>query len=548
MGERTFGALFAPYLPSDDAFGVLSTGEILNMEMHHANRRLVVEVSFSSFVPAVTLFNAEKALAQAFGLHSAAIQPHFPPETLSGDAFLSLVAYLKRQNVAVNGTFDDAVFTLQGDDLHIEFSHGGLNILHTTKVDEQLKALIRQQYARSVHLHFTGENTTTEDEHYQQMMQRMQQEEAERARQEALKRAEEMKNKPQPAAKGEPARPGKPANAALPPQDNLPIYLETAQSVLGTPIKERPVPIKNLIADGSTVTVWGRIFKIDEGENRDGTKKRYSISISDHTSSIVLSLWLDKKRDADAILAVKGLKEGDNILVNGRYDYNEFARANQLRPRSIAIVARYQRQDNAIEKRVELHLHTKMSDMDAVTDAADLVKRAVDFGHKAVAITDHGVVQAFPEVMNTVAGLKKKGKDIKVIYGMEAYYINNMIDAVKGTDDAPLNGELIIFDIETTGLNNKTERITEIGAVRCVNGEVVDTFNTFVNPQKPIPEDIIKLTGITDAMVSDAPTGITAWNSESRACTQAPIADLPSSCGIPPCDGRGTVDERSGYR
>ncbi len=505
MGERTFGALFAPYLPTGGAYDALAAGEILNMDMHHTSRRLVVTVRFGAFIPAEMLFSAEKALAQAFGLQSMGILPQFPTETLTGEAFLSLVAYLKRENVAVNGTFDDAVFSLEGDTLRVQFSHGGVNILHTTKADDQLKALVYAQYGRHVTLLFEGEDTPQEDEHFQEMMRRADEEAAARAREQAVERAALAAAQPKPATASEPARAGKPADSSMPPRDGLPIYLETAQPVMGPPIKERPVSLKGLEADGSTVTVWGRIFKIEDGENRDGTKKRYTILITDRTSSVVLSLWLDKKRDAETIAAVKGLSEGDNIIVSGRYDYNEFAKANQLRPRSISIVAGYERQDNAAEKRVELHLHTKMSDMDAVSDAEDLVKRAAAFGHKAIAITDHGVVQAFPEVMNTAAGLRKKGKDIKVLYGMEAYYVNDMVPAVEGKNDGALDGEFIVFDIETTGLSNATERITEIGAVRMVSGEVVDTFDIFVNPEKPIPPKITELTGITDAMVADAP-------------------------------------------
>ena len=220
----------------------------------------------------------------------------------------------------------------------------------------------------------------------------------------------------------------------------------------------------------------------------------------------MLSLWLDKKRDKDKINAVSGIKNGDNLVVNGRYEYDEFAKANLLRPRSISVVARYKRQDLASEKRVELHMHTKMSSMDAVAEAKDLVKRAADWGHKAVAITDHGVVQAFPDIMNAADDLKRAGKDIKILYGMEAYYVNDMVPAVDGKMDAPLDSECIVFDIETTGLNVKNERITEIGAVRMIDGEVKDSFNTFINPGMPIPAKITELTGITDAMVADAPS------------------------------------------
>ena len=144
--------------------------------------------------------------------------------------------------------------------------------------------------------------------------------------------------------------------------------------------------------------------------------------------------------------------------------------------------------------------------MDALTDTKSVINLAKSWGHPAIAITDHGVVQAFPDIMNAAADLKKAGKPIKVLYGMEAYFVNDMVPAVNGTVDVPLDSEYIVFDIETTGLSNKTERITEIGAVRMVGGEVQDTFNTFANPGMPIPAKIVELTGFTDAMVKDAPS------------------------------------------
>ncbi len=500
MNERTFGALFAPYLPADEAFAVLNAGVIENMDLHHDSRKLVVTVRFSAFIPYEPLFAAEAALARAFGLHSVNVMPCFPSQTFSLESCPSLVAYLKRENVAVNGTFTDAVFSLEEDTLSVTFSHGGVNILRTTKADEQLKALIFAQYGRRVTLNFIGEDAPQKDERYEEMMRQADEEAAARAREQAAARAAAVAAAPKAAVDGEPAKPGKPTDPTVPPRDGLPIYLETAQPVMGAIIKERPVPLKGLEADGSLVTVWGQIFKIDAGENRDGTKNRYTVFITDQTSSIPLSMWLDKKRDAETIAAIDGLKVGDNLVVSGRYDYNEFAKCNQMKPRAISIVARYQRQDLAKEKRVELHLHSKMSSMDGVSDASALVKRAIAWGHKAIAITDHGVVQAFPEVMNTAAG-----KDIKILYGMEAYYVNDMVSAVDGKGDGALTDEFVVFDIETTGLSNATERITEIGAVRMRGGEVLDSFDIFVNPEKPIPPKITELTGITDAMVADAP-------------------------------------------
>ena len=505
MENQTFGVLFGPYLPPDGSCSRLADGIVENLDIYNRSRRLAVVIRFDRFVPAEELFAAEEELATAFQSAGAVIHPRFPASTLGQEAFPSLVAYLKRENVAVNGTFADALFTLNEDALQVELCHGGVNILTATGADKQLQQLIHQQFGRHVTITFLGDDTACKDERYEQMMKQAEEEAAAYAREQAAIRAAEAAAAPKPATESEPAKPGKPADPTRPPSDGLPIYLETAQPVMGPPIKERPVPLKDLEPDGSMVTVWGQIFKIDAGENRDGTKNRYSIFITDLSSSLILSLWLDKKRDAQIIAAVEGLKNGDNIVVSGRYDYNEFAKCNQLRPRSISIVSRYQRQDLATEKRVELHLHTKMSSMDGVSEAKDLVKQAAAFGHKAVAITDHGVVQAYPDIMNTAADLKKKGKDIKILYGMEAYYVNDMVPVVDGKAEDSLTGECIVFDIETTGLSVASERITEIGAVRLVNGQVQETFDIFVNPEKPIPPKITELTGITDEMVADAP-------------------------------------------
>ena len=506
MNQRSFGALFGPYLPTVPLSQALLDGIVENMDMHHATRRIVVDLQFEEYIKSEELRQVEQMLLAPLQLQSAVLRPHYAPELFTVECCEELVAYLKTENVAVNGTFDDAVYEIDGDVLRITLSHGGLNILETTGADHQLQQLILQQFGLRMMVEIKGEVEAQKDERYQKMMEQAEQEAAARAREEAIARAAEAAKQPKAATADEPARPGRPNDPTRPPEDGLPIYLETAQPLLGTPIKERPVPIKGLEADGSTVTVWGQVFRIESKDNRDGSKCRYSISITDLTSSVLLTLWLDKKRDKDKINAVSGLKVGDNLVASGRYEYDEFLRANVLRPRSMSVVARYQRQDLADEKRVELHMHTKMSSMDAVAEAKDLVKRAAAWGHKAVAITDHGVVQAFPDIMNAADDLARSGKNIKILYGMEAYYVNDMVPAVNGSLDLPLDSECIVFDIETTGLSVKSERITEIGAVRMVGGEVKESFNTFINPGIPIPAKITELTGITNAMVADAPS------------------------------------------
>ena len=163
---------------------------------------------------------------------------------------------------------------------------------------------------------------------------------------------------------------------------------------------------------------------------------------------------------------------------------------------------RYIRPDDAEEKRVELHMHTRFSALDALTDPAAIVKRAADWGMPAIAVTDHGVAQAFPDMWK--AGKKNS---VKIIYGMEAYYVNDMDgnSAVIGKSSLPLDTEFVAFDIETTGLNAQTDRMTEIGAIRFAGDKILEVFNTFVDPQRHIPPDITQLTGIRDSDVQGAP-------------------------------------------
>ena len=196
------------------------------------------------------------------------------------------------------------------------------------------------------------------------------------------------------------------------------------------------------------------------------------------------------------------MQEKDHLIIQGEITYSKYDDDMILDPRNIMKGKRFIRPDNAPEKRVELHLHTRFSALDALTDPAAVVKRAAYWGMPAIAVTDHGVAQAFPDMWK--AG-KKEG--VKIIYGMEAYYLNDMDgnSAVIGKSSLPLDTEFVAFDIETTGLNAQTNRMTEIGAILFAGDRIIDTFNTFVDPQQPIPADITRLTGIRDSDVQGAP-------------------------------------------
>ena len=259
------------------------------------------------------------------------------------------------------------------------------------------------------------------------------------------------------------------------------------------------VKMSDLTLESGTVTVTGRVFETDSRQNLKRGAAVLSFFLTDCTGSIHVSKFLRQEED-HAIL--RQIQKGDWLTVRGTVVFNRYENDMALEPASIVREEPVLRTDPAEEKRVELHLHTRYSALDALTDPAAAVKTAARWGHRAVAVTDHGVAQAFPEVWT--AG-KKNG--IKVIYGVEGYYVNDLDDlpAIQGETNRPLDTDFVGFDIETTGLDGERDRITEIGAVRWSEGKIVQRFQTFADPGMPIPREITELTGITDRDVFDAP-------------------------------------------
>ena len=217
------------------------------------------------------------------------------------------------------------------------------------------------------------------------------------------------------------------------------------------------------------------------------------------------------------------LKVGSTLICTGKLKFDTFTHTLNFEPTNIMLVKQQKKKDLSEKKRVELHCHTNMSAMDALTSADKLVNRAFEWGHQAIAITDHGVVQGFPDAGGAVAKLRKAGSKFKVLYGVEAYEVNNDVDIVKGLSHRLLTDELIVFDLETTGTYPDKDKMIEIGAVRVKGLEVVDRFDTFVNPHEPLTEFITNLTRITDNMLTDAPDEEDALKAFLEFCGDDPV-------------------------
>ncbi|SEF45583.1 DNA polymerase-3 subunit alpha [Caloramator fervidus] len=272
--------------------------------------------------------------------------------------------------------------------------------------------------------------------------------------------------------------------------------INNSNLIIGKEILQHPVKIISLNETSGMVAVSGEIFNIDFKETKNG-KLIVTLYVTDYTSSIAVKIFANSKTGEQL---KNRLDNGMFIKVYGEVVNDPFLKELVIMAKSIEKVENPKRMDNAPEKRVELHLHTQMSAMDGVSSAKSLIKRAKEWGHKAIAITDHGVVQAFPEAMDAA-----KEMGIKVIYGVEGYLVNDGEPLILRPNKYSLDSTFVVFDIETTGFNANKDEIIEIGAVKIKDFKIVDKFSALINPEREISKEIIELTGITNEMISDKP-------------------------------------------
>ncbi|MBQ7757213.1 MAG: PHP domain-containing protein, partial [Oscillospiraceae bacterium] len=306
---------------------------------------------------------------------------------------------------------------------------------------------------------------------------------------------------------------------------------ENSTVVMGNPISPdyQFTPLSDINEETDEVVVWGDIFSIETREIKNGSMI-CTFFITDYSGSYTVKIFASSRAGkfnkfprARLEQALPFLKKGSTVVIRGRVELDNYEGTYNLTPSDIMTVKRATKKDNAEEKRVELHCHTNMSAMDALTPADKLVERAYSWGHKALAITDHGVCQGYPDAMNAVDKIRKNGGQFKLIFGVEGYQVNDEVKIVKGLSTSSLADEVIAFDLETTGLSPLSERIIEIGAVRIKNFEIVESFNTFVNPERPISPQITDLTGIDDSMVKDAPLEREAFLKFVEFCGESPV-------------------------
>lgn len=480
-----FSELFGEYIDSG-LLEKIGGGDIESLDLDRDERCMTVYIKSTKLLPAGVVAEVEQALKKAIKLTAAKFVITFDGDGFDLSYCDEIINALKTELPMINGFFDGAEYRMEGNRLVITLKFGGLEIIENSGFCDAFKTKVRSRFGTEIEIEFDGQTENVEEDIPV---------EAPKARPAAAKIKTEIRDEK--------------------PQGNLPVFLDSARPVWGKPIKSKPVEMQSVTPEIGRLTVWGEIYDIEITPTKNGGRSWVRISFTDYTSSQMIKTCIED----GALGRIRDLGKGDCILVSGNYDFDSWEKEYIISPRDICIVDVYKPTDDAEEKRVELHCHTNMSAMDGVTPAGRLIRQAYDWGHKAIAITDHGVVQAFPDAMNELRKIRKSGGDFKVIYGCESYFINDLVPAVKGGSNIPIDGDFVIFDVETTGFSPINDRLTEIGAVKYSGGKIGEKFNTFVNPHMPIPYKVVELTGITDEMVKTAPD-------EDRA-----VADFLKFCG-----------------
>lgn len=457
---------------------------VLSLTIHRKEREIVTEIAADEVIPPLYWEKLRKEMMQQLpGVKEVHIFPKYQlmdkePKAVLAEFWDTIRNHVAAQSKVCSGVISDADWDYQDGKMQIFVKHNMAYYLSQKKLDDAVAKLVQEETGLAMSVQFKNVQSSEEDRARMEQEQRTKTEELLQQIASATQAAEQAKVSAEVGAVSEAVSRG----------------ILFGKEFTGTPVK-----IVDTKIPGESVIVEGNIFNIEPREIK-GEKYIVSFDITDKSDSTTVKFFV-KRSVFDNELKDK-IKKDAYLRVQGEVQFDKYAKEINIMAKAIMTAqAPPPRMDTAEEKRVELHLHTQMSSMDGVTPVKTYIKRAIDWGHKAIAITDHGVVQAFPDAMNAA-----DKSDLKVIYGVEAYLIDDLGNAVFSPRGQNLDDTYVVFDIETTGLSKEKEMITEIGAVKVADGKIIDRFSIFVNPQRPISAEITKLTGITDDMVKDAPT------------------------------------------
>ena len=436
-----FLKLFSSHI-DDSLADKLPRGDVFACELSVENRSLSLGVIFDEYITRETELSLKNSLIEKLSLSRLNFECNFKPEALTEAALSDLADAVKLKNAAFNGYLSGATYALSNEGVTVTLKYGGLTNVRNLHFEQLLAAEIKNKFALDKTVTVFGEE---------------QMEAPPPPPVEAAPPAPARASAPAPA----PSAPEKPKRVFTgKPQDNLPVYLDSAELFYGRSIDKKVVPLSEYMPLGNPddrvrFVGWGRVFDFDSRtvNTRRGPSISCKFCFSDNTNSLNASLFIDEKSKNQ----IKPLKDGVCVLVNGSYEYDRWSGEFVVRVSSLATLQEYVHTDDAEEKRIELHCHSNMSAKDAVTNAGDIVKYAYSLGHKAVAITDHGVVQAYPAAAAAVKKIRKGGGDFKVIYGVEGYFVDDEkhdIGKLNSKEIGKLRHHQIILVRDLVGLKN----------------------------------------------------------------------------------------------
>ncbi len=486
MNEATLGGLLPRAATEDRLWQSCVLGCAVDEESCALSVRIQSDALFSEH----ELTEASRAICTAYALEQAALVPSYALRELDGAALEYVRAQLTARYPSLAIAFEGAAMRADGNALIFCVEIDWQFRIEALKTE--LTAVVQQLTGLPVRMEI---QTVGDGDSYEQRK------EAE------LKRLNEEWTRNQQAVPQH--VPEKPKSRSFERKKSAPAEKFTPPAgddeiIYGRPVARTQIPLSEIAVDTGKTTVSGDIFYKDVRKLGGKGKTVVTVDIYDGTGSLRGTKGLP---DEEAAPLDKALKVGMRIIVQGVASFNQFEKDVILTPSCILKGKKKLRSDNAQQKRVELHLHTNMSSMDGIGDAGAALKLAASMGHTAMAVTDHGVAQAYPDAMKAAKALKKDGKEIKVLYGVEAYCTDDLQKggAVKGHTDAALDGEIIVFDLETTGLKPSECEIIEVAALLVRGGEIAGSFHTHVKPQGVISAEITGLTGITNEMVQNSP-------------------------------------------
>ena len=483
MNEVYFPALFPGFPLPEELVEALGRLAIVHAELDRETRTIRLDAQAEQYLAEKQLQALCRDIEKEYGLRELKLSVRYPASELPNMDFRDLAQVFIRAFSPSAAILAGAGYEVTDEAVVIRLKANGKDsILQNAKKAEQF---LRDRF---------GVSKKIEVEAHSNLEGRALFEETARIRAEALKNAPAITaSGPQGGAKasgGAASTPAEPAGALF----------------YGRPFSGRPVRMEELNLDMFRVIVEGKVFAVQHRELKKRGAWVICFDMTDYTSSVRVNQFMEA---AKAKPIIDNVQPGMWLRVQGKMSFDRYDNEMVLQPNAMEKIEAPKRRDTYPEKRVELHLHTTMSSMDALTDTGAAVKRAASWGHRAIAITDHGGAQSFPDAMKAASKAKVAGTDqnIKILYGCEGYYVNDVDDriAVHGDGDFSFDEEYVAFDLETTGLSSLHDTIIEIGAAIMKGNEVLSTFQTFVDPHRPLQPKIVDLTGINDQMLAGQP-------------------------------------------